>query len=326
MTCQDLDNWRQSSANVATLSSITMDGRPVPHFDKRIYNYTVYKTENVSGEIKAVSDIKNARITISSEGGRNGKAKITVSAPDFITSTYVVYTPEKPIRIVKNNANEYSSWDESFANHRIVAPKMKPGTFLEYQLNGSSNIGALTMGLTNQHKKGYAFELWASSDHENWTLAYKGISKKVAYTKNSMPQSYEISAFNAKYVRVKNTDDASDITIEVLCYHKNATAANEYLNHAYKEVLSDVQFLKNAAIEIKKGASRKLEMEGLSNYGNKVSLSEAVATYESEDPNLFSVSKSGEIMGTGIGISFLRIVVQKGDYVFHKKIQIKVLE
>ena len=320
---KNLADWKVAPTKEATLSAITINKKMVPNFDKRLFTYTVDEPTNEVSKIAATSSIKNATITIKSDKSVVGKTVITVAAPNYTTSVYIVYGGKKSVKIVGNNLREYSSWDESFANHCIHAEKIKSGENIDYTLNDLNTVSAMTIGLTNTAKKEYKIELWASVDKINWTLAYKGTSKKVPYTKNSMPQLFSFAPFAAKYIRIKNAGDDT-FASEVLCFHETQEEANAYLNNAYKEVLSDVVFTpKN--VELKSGAQLKLQLDGLSNYGNKISLSDATITYESEDANVFKVSNSGQISANAIGNSFLRVVVQKGDFVFHKKIEIKVM-
>jgi hypothetical protein len=321
----DLATWSVSLLKEATLSEIQIDKNLIPNFDSRVFTYTVDIKSNFFPKVSAISRLKNANVTVRKEQNNPNKVTITVSSPDFKTSSYVIYFRENPVSIYQSASHEYSSWDESFANHRIVAPVVNGGKFLEYELNDVDSIGAMTIGFNKQSSKPYKFEIWGSIDQKNWDLKYQGVSNKVAGIKMAMPQLFDFKSFDAKYIRIKNPDSTNTFSYEILNFYKDKAMANDYLNHTYKEVLMDVVFLQKN-IQLKKGDKIQFKMDGLSNYGKKINLSEAKNIFESEDQNVFSVLPSGEITANTIGTSFLRIMVQKDDYVFHKKIEVKVID
>jgi hypothetical protein len=137
------------------------------------------------------------------------------------------------------------------------------------------------------------------------------------------PQLFGFQNFTAKYIRIKNPDSVATFSIEILKFHKDKVAAEEYINHAYNEVLTTVTIVQKA-IQLKIGEQVKMGIEGLSNYGRKVNLKNAIYTYESEDPAIATTTPTGDIMGVTKGLTYIRVIVQEGDYVFHKKVEVKI--
>jgi hypothetical protein len=318
-----LDNWKIDNRQEAVLSDIKINNTTIPKFDKRLFTYTIDNLSKKYPTITAKSGIKNAVVTVVDDKKIPGKTTITVKAPNCKTSVYKIYVREKPVEIIGNIAHEYSSWDESFANHRIIAPKIKAGQFAEYILNDIDTIGAMTIGFTNQQTKVYPFEVWSSEDSINWKIQYKGSSLRIPGMKLPNPQLFGFQNFTGKYIRIKNPDSVATFSIEILKFHKDKVAAEEYINHAYKEVLTTVTIVQKA-IQLKIGEQVKIGIEGLSNYGRKVNLKNAICTYESEDPAIVTTTSTGDIMGVTKGLTYIRVIVQEGDYVFHKKVEVKI--
>jgi len=320
-----LDNWKIDNRQEAVLSDIKINNTPIPNFDKRVFTYTIDNLSKKFPTITAKSGIKNAVVTVVEDKKIPGKTTITVKAPNYKTSVYKIYLREKPVEIIGNIANEYSSWDESFANHRIITPKIKGGQFAEYLLNDIDTIGAMTIGFTNQQTKVYPFEVWSSEDRINWKIQYKGSSLRIPGMKLANPQLFGFQSFTAKYIRIKNSDSVATFSVEILKFHKDKVAAEEYINHAYKEVLTTVTIVQKAIL-LKIGEQVKIGIEGLSNYGKKVNLKNAILTFESENPAFANVTPTGEVTGVTKGLTYIRVIVQEGDYVFHKKMEVKVGE
>jgi hypothetical protein len=256
---ETLANWKIDNRQEATLSSIKLNNTTIPHFDKRVFTYTVDHVNKSFPKLTAKSDIKNAVVTILEDKNIPGKTTITVKAPNCKTSVYKIYVREKPVEIIGNIAHEYSSWDESFANHRIIAPKIKGGKFAEYILNDIDTIGAMTIGFTNQQTKVYPFEVWSSEDRINWKMEYKGASKRIPGMKNPNPQLFGFQNFAAKYIRIKNPDSIATFSVEILKFHKDKNAAEEYINHAYKEVLTTVTIVQKV-LQLKNGEQVKIHI------------------------------------------------------------------
>ncbi|MCF8341262.1 MAG: Ig-like domain-containing protein [Chitinophagaceae bacterium] len=322
---ETLDNWKIDNRQEATLSNIKLNNTIIPNFDKRVFTYTIDNLSKKYPNITAKSDIKNAVFTIIEDKILPGKTTITVKAPNCKPSVYKIYVREKPVEIIGNRAHEYSSWDESFANHRIIAPKIKAGQFAEYILKDIDTIGAMTIGFTNQQTKVYPFEVWSSEDRINWKMEYKGATKRIPGMKLANPQLFGFQNFTAKYIRIKNPDSVATFSVEILKFHKDKVAAEEYINHAYKEVLTTVTIVQKA-LQIKIGEQVKMGIEGLSNYGKKMNLKNAILTFESENPAFATVTPTGEVTGVTKGLTYIRVIVQEGDYVFHKKVEVRVGE
>ncbi len=317
----NLDDWKINAKKEATLSSIKIEGKPIANFDERQFTYTIDGVQPSISQITAVFNEKNANISI--EKNNNNSVSIKVAVPGYTSSNYLIYFREKPIQILRNSLHEYSSWDESFANHRIIAPKIKAGEFIEYELNQVATVGNISIGFTNQQLKSYPFEIWVSTDKSNWSLAYNGASKIIPGIKMPMPQSFALKTFQAKFIRIKNPIGGSNFTIDVLQFNKDEASAKNYSNNAYKEILSDIVFPEKN-IQIKLGDKKKILFNGLSNYGKKILLEDAKLNFESENTGIMEVALNGEIVSKSVGETFVRVVVQKGDYVFHKKIAVTV--
>jgi len=317
----NLDDWKINAKKEATLSSIKIEGKPIANFDERQFTYTIDGVQPSISQITAVFNEKNANILI--EKNNNNSISIKVSIPGYTLSTYLIYFREKPIQILRNSLHEYSSWDESFANHRIIAPKIKAGEFIEYELNQVATVGNISIGFTNQQLKSYPFEIWVSTDKSNWSLAYNGASKIIPGIKMPMPQSFSVKPFQAKFIRIKNPIGGSNFIIDILQFNKDEVAAKNYSNNTYKEILSDIVFPEKN-IQLKIGDKKKLIFNGLSNYGKKILLEDAALNFESENTGIIEVALNGEIVSKSVGETFVRIVVQKGDYLFHKKLAVTV--
>ena len=323
LTYATLDAWKISTDNEALLSSILVDNKAVGHFDARNFTYDFYTDDSNVPLISAKSADKNAKISISQSKNIPGRAEITVSSEGYKNSTYYVYMRAKPVQIVASAAKEYSSWDESFSNHRIVAPKISGGMNAEYDLGESCTISAATIGFTYQNAV-YTFEIQASDDQKTWKSVYTGISTTLEGLKVAMPQLFSFPAFKARYMRICNPEKSRSFTIDILKFHKDAASANEYVNHAYREVFSDVK-INQKDINLKIGAKLKLTFEGISNYNRPVNINDAKINYQSENPELAEISASGEITAKGAGETYIRVIIQKGDVVLHKKIRVKVV-
>ncbi len=320
---QSLESWNASSSKIALLSSISVDNKALTNFDERNFTYDYYPQSGSIPLISAQSADKNAKITITQPNNLPGKAEITVSAEGMKSSSYFVYFLEKPVQIVASAAKEYSSWDESFANHRIAAPKIVAGTFAEYDLGESTTVSAATIGFVNQMVP-YNFEIQTSDNQKNWKSVYSGTTTVIDGLKVAMPQLFSFPAFKARYIRICNPEKSRSFTIDILRFHKDLESAKEYINHAYREVFSDIK-INQKDINLKIGEKLKLTIEGLSNYNRAVNLTDAKIIFQSENPELADISAKGEITAKGAGETYIRIIIQKGDVVLHKKIMVKVV-
>ncbi len=319
---QALDTWKISVEKEAMLTNILIDNKTVEHFDARNFTYDFY-TENQKIPVVTSKATNGVKITVKQAKTIPGKAEITVSAEGMKSSSYFVYFREKPVQIVASAAKEYSNWDESFANHRIAAPKIVGGTYAEYDLGEVCSVGAATIGFTYQNAI-YTFEIQTSIDQKTWKSVYSGTSSVVDGLKVAMPQLFSFPAFKARYVRICNPEKSRSFTIDILKFHKDEASANEYINHAYREVFSDVK-INQKDINLKIGDKLKLTFEGITNYNRPVNLSDAKINFQSENPELAEISASGEITAKGTGETCIRIIIQEGDVVLHKKIMVKVV-
>ena len=319
---EPLDSWKVSADKEAVLSGLMVDNKEIEHFDPRNFTYDFYHSNQKIPNIKASTNIKDAKVVINQAKNIPGKAEITVSAEGIKPSTYFVYFREKHVQIVASAAREYSSWDESFANHRIVARKISGGMNSDYDLGESCNVSAATIGFTYQNKA-YNFEILASDDQRGWKSIYSGESTVIDGLKAAMPQLFTFPAFKARYIRISNPDKSPSFTIDILRFYKNAESAKEYLNHAYREVLSDVK-ISPKELNLKTGDKAKLSFEGITNYSRSINLNDAKFSFESEKPDVVTISASGEITAKEDGEVRIRIIIQKGDFVFHKKVLVSV--
>lgn len=319
---QALDNWTVASEKEALLSSLKIDNKSLANFDERNFTYDIDLKDAKVPLIKATSENKASIIGILQATSIPGKAEISVSADGMQPTTYCVYFREKTPQIISSTAKEYSSWDESFADHRISALPISAGKYLEYDLGETSKVGALTIGVRQQMKY-YKFELLASDDMESWNSVYVGQTKVVDGLKVAMPQAFSFPVFKTRYIRVKCPENSSTFTVDIIRFHKDEVAANDYVAKAYCEILADVT-INQGEINLKSGAKIKLKLEGISNYKRLVDLADATIRFESEKPQVATVSSTGEILAIEDGEARIRIVIQKGVVVIHKKILVKV--
>ncbi|MFZ4549987.1 MAG: discoidin domain-containing protein, partial [Bacteroidales bacterium] len=201
---QALDTWKISVEKEAMLTNILIDNKTVEHFDARNFTYDFY-TENQKIPVVTSKATNGVKITVNQAKTIPGKAEITVSAEGMKSSSYFVYFLEKPVQIVASVAREYSSWDESFANHRITAPKIVGGTYAEYDLGEICSVSAATIGFTYQNAV-YTFEIQASDNQKSWKSVYSGTSTTIDGLKVAMPQLFSFPAFKARYVRICNPE------------------------------------------------------------------------------------------------------------------------
>ena len=319
---QDLDTWKVSTEKEALLTNILADNKEIAHFDNRNFTYDFYTTNQRIPNITATAT-KGCKIVVNQPKSVPGKAEITVSEDGKNTSTYIIYFREKPVKIVASAAKEYSSWDESFANHRYVAPKIVGGAFAEYDLGELTTVSAATIGFTYQNAV-YSFEIQASDDQKSWKSLYSGTSTIRDGLKVAMPQVFSFPSFKARFVRICNPEKSRSFTIDILRFHKDASSAKEYVEHAYQEVFSDIK-IQPKEINLKSGEKIKLNFEGITNYNRPANLKDAKYSFESEKPDVAEVSANGEITAKGAGETYIRVIIQKGDVVLHKKIMVKVV-
>ena len=318
---KNLDEWKIGTDKEVDLANILVDKKAIANFDARNFTYEYYP---VNQKLPVVSATASAgtEITIQQATTIPGKAEITVSADGMKSSTYFVYFHEKPVKILANVLKEYSSWDESFANHRITAKKIAGSEFAEYDLGEVSTVGAATIGFTYQNAV-YNFDIQVSNDQKSWESVYKGTSTVIDGLKVAMPQLFSFPAFKARYVRICNPEKSRSFTIDILRFHNNEQSAKEYVNNAYREVFSDIK-INPKEINLRMGEKIQLTFEGISNYNRPANLNDAKFRYESENSEIASISTTGEITANKDGIAYIRIIVQKGDVVLHKKIMLKV--
>ncbi|MCX6309925.1 MAG: discoidin domain-containing protein, partial [Bacteroidia bacterium] len=319
---QELDLWGVNTASEATVSDLRLDQKTIQAFDPRNFTYTIDLNDSKIPTIAAFSTNPASKVTVYQANTIPGMSKIMVSAEGMTASTYHVYFREKQVQIVGNAAKEYSSWDESFANHRIAAPKRTAGSYSDYDLGEESTVSAATIGFMYQNKA-YPFELLASNDQQSWHSVYSGESTITEVSKVAMPQLFTFPAFKARYIRVKNPENASSFTIDILRFFKEESTARDYINNAYREILSDVKIYPTD-LKLNVGQKLKLTLKGLSNYNRKVDLKDAKFSFESEKPEVASITATGEISAKEDGEARIRIIIQKGDIVLHKKIVVTV--
>ena len=319
---QALDNWTVSSAKNILLSNISVDNKTVSNFDERNFTYDFYTSKTKVPVITAQSLSKTAKISIVTPQSIPGKAVITVADENVSPSIYYVYLREKPVEIIASAAREYSSWDESFANHRIAAPKIAAGTYAEYDLGETSTVSAVTIGFTYQNAV-YNFEIQVSNDQKSWKSVYSGTSSTIDGLKVAMPQLFSFEPFKARFVRICNPEKSRSFTIDILRFHKDIQSAKDYVEHAYLEVFSDVKITPKD-LTLKIGTKLKIKFEGFTNYNRPANLNDATYIFDSEKPEVAEINNSGEITAKTAGEAYIRIVVQKGDVVLHKKIMLKV--
>ena len=317
-----LDAWKVSTEKETLLSSILVDNKAVEQFDARNFTYDYY-TVNQKIPVVIAKASNGVKIVVNQPKSLPGKAEITVSADGMKSSSYFVYFREKPVKIVANVIKEYSSWDESFANHRFAAQKTVAGTFAEYDLGETSSVSAVTIGFVNQMAV-YNFEIQASDNQKTWKSVYAGTSTTIEGLKMAMPQLFGFPAFKTRFVRICNPEKSRSFTIDILRFHKDIPSANEYVKHAYREVFSDVK-INPKEINLKTGEKLKLAIDGITNYNRVESLNNAKFTFQSENLEVAEISEAGEITAKTAGDAFIRIIVQKGDVVLHKKILVKVV-
>lgn len=319
---QSLDSWKISAEKEALLSNILVDNKAIGQFDVRNFTYDYYIVNQKLPVITA-SASKDVKVVINQTKSIPGKAEITVSAEGMKTSSYFVYFHEKPVQIIASAAKEYSSWDDSFANHRITAKKIGGGEFAEYDLGDVSTVGATTIGFTYQNAI-YNFEIQISEDQKTWKSVYSGTSTVIDGLKVAMPQLFSFPTFSARYVRICNPEKSRSFTIDILRFHNSAQSANDYVRHAYREVFTDI-IIKQKDISLKTGEKLKLIIEGITNYNHPESLSDAKFSFQSENSEVAEITETGEINAKATGEAYIRIVIQKGDVVLHKKILVKVV-
>lgn len=320
---QPLDSWKVSSSKVALLSSISIGDRELTNFDIRNFTYDDYPKNAEIPIVSAQTTDINAKISIVQPKQIPGKAEITISSEGCSSSTYFIYFYGKPVRIVADAAKEYSSWDESFANHHVEAPKIVAGNFAEYDLGESTTVGAATIGFVNQTIP-YNFEIQVSDNQKNWKSVYSGTTQVMNGLKVAMPQLFNFPTFKARYIRICNREKSENFIIDVLKFHMDSETAKEYINHAFREIFSNVK-INQQDISLKIGNKLKLGIEGFSNYNKAVNLTEAKINFQSENPELADISSTGEISANKEGVTYIRIIIQKDDVVLHKKIMVKII-
>jgi hypothetical protein len=320
----NLDDWENSKMPEAKLSNVFLNKLAFEKFDKRQFTYSIDLNEATIPDIKAVADQPNSVINVTKDQYNPNKVIVTVSADGFETSSYNLYFRKKPINIVGDSRHEYSSWDESFANHRIVAPKFKAGESIDYSLNQLTPIKTITIGFTNQNIKSYQFEIWSSVDSINWNLGYVGSSKIISKMTMPMPQQFVINLTNSKFIRIKNPIGNPSFSYDILRFHDNEQEAHAYISKAYQECLSSIEINSPESIFLN-GQKTTLILKGFSNYGKEITLDDATIDFESESNDIISVSKNGDLLAINKGVGFIRIILKKGDFVFHKKIRVNVI-
>ena len=322
---QRLTSWATPLQNDATINDVRVDNKTVDKFDPRNFTYDVDLTSENIPIVSVASVDKNTEVRIKQATKLPGKAEISVESPGHSPSTYFVYFKVKPVRIISSASKEYSSWDESFANHRIVTPKISAGKSLEYDLGVPSSISALTIGFTNQNFKSYHFELMGSNDGKNWSQVYSGSSKVIPGLSVAMPQIFLFKPFKARFVRVQNPVNSPSFSVEILRFHNDEVSAKEYILNAYREVFSDVK-IEPGSINLLSGNKMTIMLKGLTNYAKEINLSNAKITFDSENSSIATVSSAGEVLGKADGETRIRIVIHYGDIVLHKKIFAKITD
>ena len=318
-----LIKWGSEVNEKVSLASIRISDKIIPNFDARNFTYTVDVADNQIPDLNAISSDVNAKISIKKANSFPGKTIITVKENNGSLFTYNVYFRKKQAKIIGTATNEYTSWDESFANHRVIAPKVKTGAFLEYELNGTNTISAATIGFLNQNMKSNTFEVWSSIDKLNWKLENSAASQIKKGLKMPMPQLFTMNPFEAKYIRIKNVSKDANFTIDALKFHTTNESAENYINHVFKEVLSDIKLnLPKDLIAL--GGSLKLEVSGKTNYDKPVDLGGAQLQFATLNPEIATINDQGIISGLKAGETYVTLIFQLGDYVFHKKLKITV--
>lgn len=171
--------------------------------------------------------------------------------------------------------------------------------------------------------KSNTFEVWSSIDKLNWKLENSAASQIKKGLKMPMPQLFTMNPFEAKYIRIKNVSKDANFTIDALKFHTTNESAENYINHVFKEVLSDIKLnLPKDLIAL--GGSLKLEVSGKTNYDKPVDLGGAQLQFATLNPEIATINDQGIISGLKAGETYVTLIFQLGDYVFHKKLKITV--
>lgn len=319
----ELDSWKKTDLPEAELSNLLLDDKPFLKFDKRQFTYNIDLNTSSIPKINAIAGQSKSVVKVVKDLFNLQKIIITVSANGFETSSYFLYFRHNPFRIIGNSRHEYSSWDESFSNHRIIAPKLKAGESIDYELNQKTAIKTISIGFTNQNTKSYQFELWTSDDNKNWILVYNGTSKMLKKVTMPMPQQFLININATKYIRIKNPLGSPSFSFDILSFHNNEDEASSYLKNTYKEILSSIE-MELPKDSFEKGKHYSLKLHGFSNYGNEITLDDAEIYFQAVSNECFTVSEKGELNTLTNGVGNIKIVIKKGDFVFHKSFSIKI--
>lgn len=318
---EPLANWKIIPKTPSMLDSIFLNNKVYSHFDPRQLTYTVAINENKLPNLFVSK--KGAEVKIIMPQHLPGKAIIEVTEKQKTKTNYTFYFRNDPIKIISSSLHEYSSWDESFANHRVMAPKIKPKNSIIYKLNNSKTIAAATIGFVNQNSNSYYFKIFTSTDSIIWKEVFKGNSLLKPNVKMPMPQKINLKNSVGKYVKIFNASDKLSFAIDVANFHESDEKANVYLNTVFKENLFEVKLTLPYSF-IKSGEKIQISIFGRTNYGEKIDLTKSNQTWDIVDKSIASIDEKGMITGLQQGKTFATLILKKDHLVFHKQLEITI--
>lgn len=332
----DMDEWSlDETTPVALLSDIKVNGETIDYFETRNFTYDI-KTDGIP-EITAEGK-DGANVSINQATEVPGRAEITVTADGKQTSVYYIYIEDKD-----DNKYGYENvtvwmWDGLREDYWAVKPtKMWQYTFfanrsgtlekdqwMDYDLGEAKNVGAVAVAFEKANYMVSPFKIEASNDKEHWEEVLN-TETEIISSNRAFVQPFALNkSVNARYFRVTSTEKT--INPLYVRFFASLEDAERYKNQQVTPGLDNIQVTvsNNGVAEV--GETLETTIKGLDFWKEEYHLDGAEVQYFIENENVATVDETGVITAKNDGITFLKLILNKDNREFHKRVKITVNE